>query len=250
MRWQRPVDLALGLLDLVRVGHALGRLGHGLQAATGGQLQRFHDHAATQVGQAVVQHRCGVGGRDGGFFDQQHVARIQPCVHLHDGDAGFGIARLDGAVDGRSATPAGQQAGVDIEATFGGHIQHPLGQDETVGGHHHHIGLGSQQRIAGGGSVFGVFAVQPQAAGLGHGNAVVQRALLDGGGLQLHATACRAVGLRQHQWHGEPRRQQARQGHAGKFGGSGKNHSHGKSLAIRLSRATARAGWWNKGRQE
>ncbi len=51
-------------------------------------------------------------------------------------------------------------------------IQHPLGQDEPVGGHHHHIGLGGQQRIAGGGSVFGVFAVQPQAARLGHSNAV------------------------------------------------------------------------------
>jgi hypothetical protein len=87
-----------------------------------------------------------------------------------------------------------------LRQPLAGSIQHPLRQDQAVGGHHHGIGLGGQQRRAGGSSVFGVFAVQAQAARLATAMPC-QRALLDGRGLQLHARGLRAVGLRQHQGH-------------------------------------------------
>ena len=48
------------------------------------------------------------------------------------------------------------------------HIQHPLRQDQAVGGHHHDIGTGGQDGLARRGRVVGILAVQAQAARLGH----------------------------------------------------------------------------------
>jgi hypothetical protein len=125
----------------VRVADAFGRLGLRAQAATGGQLQRLDDQAPAQRGQAVVQAGRGVGLGDGQALFQQHVAGVQARIHLHDGDAGLGVAGLDGAVDGRRAAPARQQRGVDVEAAQARRVEHPLRQDQAVGGHHHHVGL-------------------------------------------------------------------------------------------------------------
>ena len=221
-----PVDLAFGLFDLVRVVHAFGRLGRARQAAAGAHLQRLDDEAPAQVGQLVVQAGRGVVGGDGQALDQAHVARVQARIHLHDGDAGLGITGLDGAVDGGGAAPARQQAGVDVQAAARRRIEHPLRQDQPVGGHDHDIGLGRFDGGAGGGGLFGVFAVQAQAARLGHGNAMLQRALLDGRGLQLHAAPGRTVGLGQHQGDGEARGEQAFKGNARELGRAGKNDSH------------------------
>lgn len=88
-------------------------------------------------------------------------------------------------------------------------------------------------RGAGGGGLFGVFAVQAQAARLGHGNAVLQRALLDGRGLQLHAAPGGTVGLGQHQGDGKARSEQAFKGNARELGRAGKNDdqaAHGRVL--------------------
>ena len=57
-------------------------------------------------------------------------------------------------------------------------------------------------RVPRGGGIFGVFAVQAQAAGLGDGDAVRLGALLDGGGLQFKAAPGGTVGLGEHQRHG------------------------------------------------
>jgi hypothetical protein len=160
-------------------------------------------------------------------LDHAHIAGIQAGIHLHDGDAGFGVAGLDGAMNRRCTAPARQQAGVDVQAAQARRIEHPLRQDQAIGGHHHHIGLSGIDRGLGGSGVFGIFAVQTQAQRLGHGNAMLQRALLDGRGLQLHAAPGRTVRLGQHQRNFKTCSQQTLQGHARKFGRAGKNDFHG-----------------------
>ena len=60
----------------------------------------------------------------------------------------------------------------------------------------------------------------------GHGNAMLQRALLDGRGLQLHAAPGGTVGLGQHQGDGKARGEQAFKGNARELGRAGKNDSH------------------------
>jgi hypothetical protein len=115
---------------------------------------------------------------------------------------------------------------VDVQAAARGRIKHPLRQDQSVGGHHHDIGPGRLDGGAGGGGLFGKFAIQSQAARLGHGDAMLQCALLDGRGLQLHAAPGGTVGLGQHQGDGETRGKQAFKGHARELGRAGKNDSH------------------------
>jgi hypothetical protein len=62
-----PVDQALGLLDLVCIGHSIGRLWRATETSAGRHFQRFHDQAAAQRGQLVVQAgrgvACGIGRR-------------------------------------------------------------------------------------------------------------------------------------------------------------------------------------------
>ena len=79
-----------GLVDLVRVGHALGRLRPGLQRALRQQRQRLQRSAARparpggRAGCALVS-----SGAMGSASRQQHGAGVQAGVHLHDGDAGL-----------------------------------------------------------------------------------------------------------------------------------------------------------------
>ena len=76
---------------------------------------RAEANAAADLVPSLAEHREAIVQATGGVvlanrqgFRQQHVAGVQPRVHLHDGDAGLGIPGLDGAVDGRSAAPAWQ----------------------------------------------------------------------------------------------------------------------------------------------
>ena len=71
---------------------------------------------------------------------KQHRPGIEPGLHLHDGDAGFGIAGQDRALDRRRAAPARQQRGVDVDAAEARHVEHRLRQDQAVGGDHHDVG--------------------------------------------------------------------------------------------------------------
>lgn len=116
---------------------------------------------------------------------------------------------------------------MDVQAAEPGLVQHPLRQDQAVGRDHHGIGPGRFQGGARGGSILGVLAVQPQPARLRHGNAVGQRALLDGGRLQLHAPAGGAVGLGEHEGNFGARGEQAFQGHPGELGRARENDLHG-----------------------
>mmetsp|Transcript_6682 Transcript_6682/g.27948 ORF Transcript_6682/g.27948 Transcript_6682/m.27948 type:complete len:400 (+) Transcript_6682:401-1600(+) len=225
----RPGYRALGLFDLVGIGHALGRLGRLRQATAGRQLQRLDDEPPAQRGQAVVQRGGAVGRADGLACHQAHGPGVEPGVHLHDGDPGLGVAGLDRAVDGRRAAPARQQGRMDVQAAAPRGVQHPLRQDQAIGGHHHHVGVRRDQRLAGRLGVRGVFAVQLQALRLRHRQARRQRALLDGRGLQLHAAAGRAVGLGQHQGHREAGAQQRVQRDGRELGRTGKNDSHAQA---------------------
>ncbi len=73
--------------------------------------------------------------------EEQHAAGIQPFVHLHDGDAALRVTGQDGALDRRSAAPARQQRGVDIDTTQAGGLKHRLWQQQAVGRNHHQVGL-------------------------------------------------------------------------------------------------------------
>ena len=163
------------------------------------------------------------GGVDWQTLDAQHVAGVQARVHLHDRDAGLSVPSFNRAVDGRRAAPTGQQTGVDVEALQARGVQHPLRQNQPVGRHHASICCCCSDGNLGGGGVFGVLAVQAQAARLGDRDAVLQRQLFDGGGLQLHAAPGRAVRLGQHQGHFKPRGQQVGQGDAGELRGAGED---------------------------
>ena len=142
--------------------------------------QGLHDQAAALLGQPVVQAGGGVRGQDVHGLAQQHVPSVQARIHLHDGDTRLRITGLDGAMDGRRPPPARQQAGVDVQATQRWQVQHPLGQDQAVGGHHHHVGLDAPQYRLGTCRVVRKLAVQAQAAGLLYSHALLQRILLDG----------------------------------------------------------------------
>ena len=105
-------------------------------------------------------------------------------------------------------------------------VQHPLRQDKAIRSHHHGIGIRLQQGFACSRSIFGILAIQSQAQRLNHANPMLQRTLFDGRGLQLHATASRAIRLCQHQWHFKPGLQQTFQGHTRKLGRARKNDFH------------------------
>ena len=196
---QTPVDRRFGLVDLVGVGDALVGLPARVQAALLGQRQRLHDQPRALRRQAVVQRRGGVVGTDLAGLGEQHVTGVEAGIHLHDGDAGAGVAGLDGAVDRCCAAPARQQRAVDVDAALRRQRQQPGRQDEAVGGHHQRLRRRLLQRSLRGAGIVGELAVQAQAARLRQRQAMVQRPLLDRRSLQLEAAAGRAVGLGQHQ---------------------------------------------------
>ncbi len=220
------IQRGFGLVQLGRVGHAFGRLGHARQAAGRQGGQGLHDRRGARGGQIVVQGRRGLFRTDRHPADQQHVARVQAGVHLHDGYPGFRVARLDGALDGRGAAPARQQAGVDIQAAAGRQVQHPLRQDQPIGRDHHDIRRDGQQLVARLGGFVGVAPVQAQAARLRDRNAGGQRRLLDQAGRELEPAPGRAVGLRQDQRNRMAGRQDGFQRKAGKIGRTSKNNAH------------------------
>ena len=184
-----------------------------------------------------MQAAGGVGLRtavnNGQALDEQHVAGIQPRIHLHDGHARFGITRFNGPVNRRRTAPAGEQGGMDIQAIH--LIQHPLRQDQTVGRDDHHFGSRSLNRLFGSRSFFREFAVQTQAAGLGNRHVVRQRIGFNGRGLQLQATTGRPVRLSEHQHDLMPGRVQTLQRHAGKLRRARKNDPQARSSRWALS---------------
>ena len=59
------------------------------------------------------------------------------------------VAGKNGALDGRSTSPAGQQGRVDVDAAETRHVEDCLGQDQPVGGDNHHIGTDGAHALLG-----------------------------------------------------------------------------------------------------
>ena len=221
------------LFDLVRIGHALRGLGCALQAFQ--VFQRLNHQRTAGHGQAVMQTGRGVMRQNRLGVHGQHVAGVQARIHLHQRDARVGVAGLNGPVNRCRTAPARQQGCMDVEAAMSWHIQHPLRQDQTVGGHHHRIGLGRLQCGLRHARVFGIFAIASQTPGLTDGKAVTLRPLFDGRGLQLHAASRRAIGLSQHQHHLMARGMELGQGLASELRRAGKNQAHGLQRSARCA---------------
>ena len=105
-------------LDLGGVGRALVRLRRDRQrpscALQPGEDR--DDRVGARRGQPVVQRRAGVARVDRHADDREHRAGVEAGVHLHDRDAGLGIAREQRALDRRRTAPARQQRRVDVDA--------------------------------------------------------------------------------------------------------------------------------------
>ena len=210
-----PVDARLFLGELLGiVGQRIVlRLGGGFTGGHG--AQGIDQRLRAQLGQLVIEAGGGLIKGDGAAHLADHGAGIQPHIHLHYGDAGFGIARPDGALYGGGTAPAWQQGAVHIEATETRGVEHRLGQDQAVGHHHHEIGAKGGQ--------FGLCGFIAQGGRLVDRQAVGQRQLLDRAGGQFLTAARRLVGLGVNGDDFMVGRQQRRQMTGGEVGGTGKN---------------------------
>ena len=135
-----PVEPLVVARQLGRVGDAGGRLGLRRQRP-GCETRRAPStiRRAPSGCQLVVQHAGVVFWPDRDALLQQHRAGIETLVHLHDGDAGLGVAGQDGALDRRRAAPARQQRGMDVEAAEPRRGQDRRRQDQAVGDDHGRI---------------------------------------------------------------------------------------------------------------
>ena len=211
----RPVDAQLFLVDLGGIGDAGLRLRLEDQAARGQLIQRRHNGLGANVGQTVMQGAGGIGLEDGHHVTCAHRPRVQPRFHLHDADAGLGVASLDGPLDGGRTAPARQQRGMDVQATQPGQIQHRLRQQQAIRGHHHHVRLqGAQGRQGFFGPLIGGLTPDPtlfgfigcrgsdaQRLGLKNRKIGCQCTLLDGRRQQFLTTTGRSVRLAEHGHH-------------------------------------------------
>ena len=66
-----------------------------------------------------MQHSAGRFRRYGRFTLEQHIARVKPFVHLHNGYAGLFVPRFNGALYRRRSPPPRQQGRMRIETAFG-----------------------------------------------------------------------------------------------------------------------------------
>ena len=70
--------------------------------------------------------------RRGGFAE--YCAGVEAGVHLHDGDAGRGLAVEDGTLDRSGAAVRREQRAVDIEAAVRWEVENGLWENLAVGG--------------------------------------------------------------------------------------------------------------------
>ena len=125
----------LGLVDLRGVGDAALGLRLGRERVEPGE--RIDDQPRAHVPTAGRAGRRSCRPRPMGVAcAQEHRAGVEPRLHLHDADAGLGVARQDRAVDRRGPAPARQERGVDVEAAVARRVEHRLRQDQAIGDDH------------------------------------------------------------------------------------------------------------------
>ena len=152
-------------------GSVLVLLRHSGQSARCDLGDGLAQGSGTHSGNAVEQFTAGLLGVDGDFFAVQHIAGIQPLIHLHDGNAGLGVTVQHRPLHRGAAAILRQQRNVQVDAAIAGHFQHGLRQDAAIG-HHHDL-------LRGEGTDVFILAAVPQGAGLEHRCAVRQSNLLD-----------------------------------------------------------------------
>jgi hypothetical protein len=146
---ERPVDATVGAGEFADVSGA-GVVLRGARGGAGGEeFEGGLQGAGGEGGEAVVQAAAGVERGDGGGDGEQDVAGIEPFIHVHDGDAGFGIAVTDGGLDGGGAAVPGKEGGVDVEAAEAGGIEHGAGEELAVGDDDGDIGLEGAEVVHG-----------------------------------------------------------------------------------------------------
>ena len=133
---------------------------------------------------------------------------------------------------------------MNVQTTQGRRVQHPLRQDQTVGGDDHGLCAIGDGLVDGGFACqrfVGKFAIQTQAARLGDGDVVFDRELLDGRGLQFHATARRPVGLAEDQGDLMAGGDQLLHRHPRKLRRAGEDKLHSRALSFK--RVKSWMGW-------
>lgn len=139
-------------------------------------LHRLGHQVGTQHHQPVVHVLHIVIGPDGHPLLLYHLAGVYLVVQEEGGDARLAVSVDDGPVDGGGSAVLRQQGGVQIECSQARHGPHRLGQHAEG---HHYLQVGPQA------AQLGQEGFVLQTFGLQNGDAVLQRALLHGRGLQL-----------------------------------------------------------------
>jgi hypothetical protein len=180
----------VGVRDAL-LGLRFGHRGRGVE-----RRDRRDDEFATERREPVVDGAGRVVGTDRDGCASEHRAGVEPGFHLHDADAGLGIAREDRPVDGRCPTPARQEGPVDVDAPEREGFEDRLRQQESVGGDDHGPRAGGTEQVDGGGVL--------QGRGLRDGQAERERTLLHFARDEFHASPRGAVGLREDEGHFVP----------------------------------------------
>ena len=121
-------------------GRAVVGCARGASVAGCESVERLDECGGAELGERVVQIARRVVRRPIGRRRSSSIGPgVETRVDLHDGDAGFGVAREDGALDRRGAAPARQQRAVDVQAAEPRQIEHRLRQDQPVGDDHEQI---------------------------------------------------------------------------------------------------------------
>ena len=183
-----PVNGAHSLIQHGSVGNRVRILGNP------GHLSFFFKPAQGLAQQLRPQHRQTVKQfpgslilPNGSFGNIDDIPRIHLPAQIHSRHAGLRQAVQHRPLIGGAAPILRQDAGVNVDATESGHIQHLLGQNPAVCHHGADVGLQFPQGF--------YRLLLPEVLGLKHGNPGSQRHFLHRGSYQLHAPALGTVGL-------------------------------------------------------
>ena len=145
----------------------------GLQRSGSDGGHHLAQHPCTHGSHAVKQLAAGLLRVNGDLLAAEHIAGVKALVHLHDGNAGLGIAVQHGPLHRGAAAVLGQQGDMQVDAAVLRRFQHRLRQDAAVS-HHHDQFRGQCADVL-------VLAAVPQGAGLEHRRAVGKGHFLDRG---------------------------------------------------------------------
>ena len=114
--WLAPVEQRFGFRDLRGDGRERALLRHGDGGARQYRRQRGEQCLRRESGEPFVQRTGRFLRADRRRPLEVHGPRVEPGIHLHDADAGHGVAGQHGALDRRRAAPTRQQRRVQVDA--------------------------------------------------------------------------------------------------------------------------------------